>query len=55
MKPNEKRKTSYDTGDTSFNTPSYKTRLLNFVNTHLSEEACETLYKILSHLFENNV
>ena len=51
MNPNEQQETSYDTVDT----PSYKTRLISFINIHLSEEGCRLVYRILSYLFENGV
>ena len=50
--------TYYDTVDTpldTVDTPSYRTRLINFVNIHLTEEGCRLVYRILSFLFENDV
>ena len=46
---NGQQETSYDVVDT----PSYRTRLISFINIHLSEEGCRKVYKILSYLFEN--
>ena len=51
INPNEQPETYYDTVDT----PSYRTRLISFVNIHLSEEGCRLVYMILSFLFENDV
>ena len=54
MKPNgpsEQQETSYDVVDT----PSYRTRLISFINIYLSEEGCWIVYRILSSLFENDV
>ena len=49
--PNGQQEVFYDTVDT----PSYRTRLISFVNINLSEEGCRLVYRILSFLFENGV
>ena len=49
--PNGQQERSYDVVDTS----SYRTRLISFINIHLSEEGCRLVYNILSFLFENGV
>ena len=40
--------TNYDTVDT----PSYKTRLLDFIRIYMSEDGCKVVYEILSYLYE---
>ena len=47
---NPQQETSYDVVDT----PLYRTKLISFINIHLSEESCKTLYLMLSFLFEND-
>ena len=36
-------------------TPSYKTRLLDFIRIYLSEEGCQAVYEVLSYLYEKFV
>ena len=39
---------NYDTVDT----PSYKTRLLDFIRIYMSEDSCKVVYEILSYLYD---
>ena len=34
-------------------TPSYRTRLKDFVDRYMSERYCQILYEVLSYLYEN--